>query len=108
MEEHEAEAQRLKLYLVENKELLNKVAMRQEVWNKFMELERRAKDPSRLMNARSNNLLQEEKERNKVNNALPKIEKELHELIEAWENANGGQFKVGGVITLDYFTFVSL
>ena len=71
--------------------------MRQEVWNKFMELERRAKDPSRLMNARGNSLLQEEKERNKVNRALPRIEEELHELIEEWEGKNGGQFKVGGV-----------
>merc|ERR1719233_2440680 len=71
--------------------------MRQEVWNKFMELERRAKDPTRLMNARGNSLLQEEKERNKVNKALPRIEEELQELIEEWENANGGQFKVGGV-----------
>jgi len=97
LEEHEAEAQRLKLYLDENKELFDKVAMRQEVWNKFMELERRAKDPTRLMNARGNSLLQEEKERNKVNKALPRIEEELQELIEEWENANGGQFKVGGV-----------
>lgn len=39
-----------------------------------MELERRAKDPTRLMNSRGNNLLQEEKERNKVNKALPRIE----------------------------------
>ena len=76
--------------------------MRQEVWNKFMELERRAKDPSRLMNARGNSLLQEEKERNKVNKALPRIEEELHELIEEWEANNGGQFKVGGVLYI-YF-----
>ena len=66
LEEHEEEAKRLKKYLDENKELFDRVAMRQEVWNKFMELERRAKDPSRLMNARGNSLLQEEKERNKV------------------------------------------
>ena len=39
-----------------------------------MELERRAKDPTRLMNSRGNQLLQEEKERNKVNKALPRIE----------------------------------
>jgi len=97
LEEHEAEAERLKTYLNENKDLFEKVAMRQEVWSKFMELERRAKDPSRLMNARGNSLLQEEKERNKVNKALPRIEQELQELIEDWERENGGQFKVGGV-----------
>ena len=31
----------MKNYLDENKELFDRVAMRQEVWNKFMELERR-------------------------------------------------------------------
>jgi len=97
LEEHEAEAQRLKVYLEENKELFDKVAARQEVWNKCMELERRAKDPSRLMNARGNSLLQEEKERNKVNKALPRLEEELQDLIEVWEENNGDQFKVGGV-----------
>jgi len=102
LEEHEEEAKRLKIYLDENKDLFDRVAMRQEVWNKFMELERRAKDPSRLMNARGNSLLQEEKERNKVNKALPRIEQELHELIEEWESCNGGQFKVGGVSFKDF------
>ena len=33
----------VKKYLHDNKELFNKVAQRQEVWNKFMELERKAK-----------------------------------------------------------------
>ena len=33
----------VKKYLHDNKDLFNKVAQRQEVWNKFMELERRAK-----------------------------------------------------------------
>lgn len=97
LEEHEAEAEKLKSYLNDNKELFEKVAMRQQVWSKFMELERRAKDPSRLMNARGNSLLMEEKERNKVNKALPRIEEELQELIDTWEGENGGQFKVGGV-----------
>ena len=62
-----------------------------------MELERCAKDPSRLMNARGNSLLREEKERNKVNKALPRIEEELQELIDEWEDEHGQQFKVGGV-----------
>ena len=68
-----------------------------------MELERRAKDPSRLMNARGNSLLVEEKERNKVNKALPRIEQELQELINNWESENGSQFKVGGVSQLTLF-----
>ena len=63
------------------------------------------------MNARGNSLLQEEKERNKVNKELPRIEEELHELIEEWEVNNGGQFKVGGVLehlnSLQYFFYQS-
>jgi len=96
LELHEAEVAKMKSYVNNNKELFDRVAMRQEVWNKFMELERRAKDPSRLMNARGNSLLVEEKERNKVNKALPRIEQELQELINNWESENGSQFKVGG------------
>ena len=48
------------------------------------------------MNARGNNLLMEEKERNKVNKALPRLEAELHELISNWEAAQGREFLVGG------------
>jgi hypothetical protein len=39
----------MKEYYNLHADLFKKVAQRQEVWNKFMELERRAKDPSRLV-----------------------------------------------------------
>merc|ERR1719219_2810503 len=96
LELHEAEVERLKAHYEENRELFTKVSQRQEVWSKFMELEKRAKDPTRLMNARGNNLLLEEKERNKVNKALPRLEEELHDLIAAWEANQGREFLVGG------------
>merc|ERR1719219_970108 len=96
LELHEAEVERLKAHYEENRELFTKVSQRQEVWSKFMELEKRAKDPTRLMNARGNNLLMEEKERNKVNKALPRLEEELHDLIAAWEAKQGREFLVGG------------
>jgi len=97
LEKHEDEVKRMKTYLSNNRELFDRVAQRQEVWNKFMELERRAKDPSRLINARGNSLLVEERERNKVNKALPRIEQDLQELISHWEKENGAQFEIGGV-----------
>merc|ERR1719436_627790 len=96
LEKHEAEVERLKALYEENRELFTKVSQRQEVWSKFIELEKRAKDPSRLMNSRGNNLLLEEKERSKVNKALPRLEQELHELIAAWEVTQGREFLVGG------------
>jgi len=96
LEEHEAELGRMQEYLAQNKDLFVRVAQRQEVWAKFMELERRAKDPARLMNSRGNQLLLEEKERNKVNKQLPRIEQELHDLIDQWEKEHGKEFKVNG------------
>merc|ERR1719334_242471 len=102
LEEHEAEVTKTKKYLNDNKELFNKVAQRQEVWNKFMELERRAKDPSRLLNARGTSLLVEEKERNKVNKALPRVEQELEQLIGDWETLHRTQFLMGGVSLKDF------
>ena len=50
----------------------------------------------RLMNARGDDLLMEEKERNRVNRVLPRLEAELHELISSWEAAQGREFLVGG------------
>lgn len=97
LDAHEAEVQRLKEHYKVHQDLFVKVEKRQEVWNKFKELESRAKDPSRLMNTRGNTLLLEEKERNKVNKALPRIEQELHELIEEWEGETGRVFLVHGV-----------
>lgn len=104
LEAHEAEARRMKDFYSLHGDLFRKVAQRQEVWNKFMELERRAKDPSRLMNARGNSLLIEEKERNKVNKALPKLEKELHDLIQEWEETSGQTFLVNGVNFMEYIS----
>ena len=68
-----------------------------------MELERKAKDPSRLMNARGTVLLEEEKERNKVNKTLPRVEQELHGLIQQWEQDHGTDFRVRGV---SFATFI--
>lgn len=97
LEQHEDEVKMLKTYLMLNRDLFTKVGQRQEVWRKYIELERRAKDPSRLMNTRGNQLLMEEKERNKVNKMLPKLEYELKDLISSWEDQNQTEFLVGGV-----------
>ena len=40
--------------------------------------------------------MMEEKERNKVNKALPRLEQELHDLIAKWEQEQGREFLVGG------------
>jgi len=102
LEVHEAEAKKLKEHYELHKDLYFRVSKRAEIWSKFMELERKAKDPSRLMNARGNSLLMEEKERNKVNKQLPRVEQELHQLIKEWEEETGHTFLVEGVNFEEY------
>ena len=97
LEAHEAEVLRLKKYLDDNQELFDKVCKRQEVWRRYMDLESRAKDPTRLMNSRGNSLLEEERERNSVNRALPRVEQELRELIVEYEIRNDCPFLIEGV-----------
>ena len=42
------------------------------------------------MNARGNSLLMEEKERNKVNKTLPRVEEELHKMAEIFGGGETG------------------
>eukprot|EP00088_Acartia_fossae_P036976 TRINITY_DN3816_c0_g1_i5.p1 TRINITY_DN3816_c0_g1~~TRINITY_DN3816_c0_g1_i5.p1 ORF type:complete len:685 (-),score=168.86 TRINITY_DN3816_c0_g1_i5:182-2236(-) len=102
LEAHEAEANRLREHYEVHKSLFEKVSKWQEIWDKYQDLERKAKDPSRLMNARGNALLIEEKERKLVNKQMPKIEQELHSLIKDWEQETGSAFLVGGRNFEDY------
>jgi len=102
LELHELEVESVKRHLEVHKNLYEKVRQWQDVWQRAMDLERKAKDPSRLMNARGNNLLQEEKERNKVNKQLPRVESELCRLIEEWEVSKGTKFLVGGCDFKEY------
>jgi len=97
LEAHEAEVLRLKKYLDDNQELFAKVSKRQEVWKRYMDLESRAKDPTRLMNSRGNSLLEEERERKSVNRALPRVEEELQVLIDEWERRHDCPFLIEGV-----------
>jgi len=99
---HEDEVSRLKHYYNVHEDLFRLVSKWQEVWEKYQELERKAKDPSRLINARGNALLIEEKERKRVNNQLPKTENELHQRIREWETEHGTDFVVGGKNFEDY------
>ena len=50
------------------------------------------------MNARGNSLLIEEKERNRVNKLLPKLEKELQDLIQGMD--------MDIVIDIDVYTYI--
>ena len=103
LEKHDVveEVTKIKKYFEDNKNIFDKVAERQDLWNKFVELEKQAKDPSRLLNARGTRLLEEEKERNIVSKALPKVDQELDVLLRDWERLHGTRFVVGGVTLKD-------
>ena len=92
---------KIEKYFQDNMNIFDKVAERQDLWNKFVELERRAKDPSRLLNARGTRLLVEEKERNIVSKALPKVDQELDLILRNWESLHGTNFVVGEISLKD-------
>ncbi|XP_059570454.1 protein regulator of cytokinesis 1 isoform X2 [Alligator mississippiensis] len=98
---HDAEVGRLKHYYETHRELFEAVQKWEENWRLFLELERKASDPSRFAN-RGGNLLKEEKQRAKLQKTLPKLEEELRVRIEGWEHENQEAFLVSGQQFMEY------
>ncbi|KAG7157017.1 regulator of cytokinesis 1-like 1 [Homarus americanus] len=70
---YEREIKKWKKYYMENSELLGMVATFLTLFGNMLELEERAKDPSRLFNTRGGALLQEEKAKKKVKAQQAKV-----------------------------------
>ncbi|XP_034049246.1 protein regulator of cytokinesis 1b isoform X1 [Thalassophryne amazonica] len=98
---HDAEIQRLKQHYEGHKELFEGVHCWEESWRLFLELEKKATDPSRFTN-RGGNLLKEEKQRSDLQKSLPKLEKKLKTQIDALESEQGQEFLVNGQKFLEY------
>ncbi|KAI1904123.1 hypothetical protein AGOR_G00002450 [Albula goreensis] len=92
---HDAELLRLKQHYEAHRELFEGVQRWQDSWDLFIELEKKATDPSRFTN-RGGNLLKEEKQRTDLLKSLPKLEKRLKVQLEAWEREQGREFLVQG------------
>ncbi|XP_023698850.1 protein regulator of cytokinesis 1-like isoform X2 [Paramormyrops kingsleyae] len=92
---HEDELQRLRQHFEEHQELYEGVHQWQENWLLFLELEKKATDPSRFTN-RGGNLLKEEKQRADLQKNLPKLEKKLKAQIDVWEQEQGREFLIDG------------
>ena len=60
----------IKTYFVENEALFAKIARRQALWRRMIELEEAQKDPNRLKKARGTQLLDEEKDKKRINKVL--------------------------------------
>uniref|UniRef100_A0A3Q0S4R7 Protein regulator of cytokinesis 1b n=1 Tax=Amphilophus citrinellus TaxID=61819 RepID=A0A3Q0S4R7_AMPCI len=98
---HDAEIQRLKQHYEDHKELFEGVHRWEESWRLFLELEKKATDPTRFTN-RGGNLLKEEKQRSELLKSLPKTEKKLKAQIDTWESEQGREFQVNGQKFLQY------
>lgn len=102
LEAHDQEVKRLRDVYNLNPEMYNLIDRRQELWEKMTELEDKANDTNRLFGNRGCSLLQEEKERKRVRNELPRIEKSLKEAILGWELVNEKPFLVHGQLLEDF------
>ncbi|XP_042342525.1 protein regulator of cytokinesis 1b isoform X1 [Plectropomus leopardus] len=98
---HDAEIQRLKQHYEDHKELFDGVHQWEESWRLFLEMEKKATDPTRFNN-RGGNLLKEQKQRSELQKSLPKLEKKLKAQIDAWESEQGREFLVNGQKFLQY------
>ncbi|XP_073320669.1 protein regulator of cytokinesis 1b [Pagrus major] len=98
---HDAEIQRLKQHYEDHRELFDGVHQWEESWTRFLELEKKATDPTRFTN-RGGNLLKEEKQRSELHKSLPKLEKKLKAQIDAWEAEQGREFLINSQKFLQY------
>ncbi|CAG5120269.1 unnamed protein product [Candidula unifasciata] len=94
---HELELKNVKQYYNTHRDLLEKIARRQEYFANMIVFEDKASDPNRFFNDRGGKLLQEEKARKKLMKDLPKIEEEVAEAIQKWELENQKEFLVDGM-----------
>ncbi|KAM6388261.1 protein regulator of cytokinesis 1 isoform 1-T1 [Pluvialis apricaria] len=101
LELHDAEVGKMKRYYETHKDLLEAVQKWEENWKLFLELERKATDPSRYTN-RGGNLLKEEKQRAKLQKTLSKLQEELESRVQAWEQEHEGAFLVKGQQFMEY------
>ncbi|XP_063201966.1 protein regulator of cytokinesis 1 isoform X3 [Chroicocephalus ridibundus] len=95
LELHDAEVKKMKSHYETHKDLFVAVQKWEENWKLFLELERKATDPSRYTN-RGGNLLKEEKQRAKLLKTLSKLQEQLESRVQAWEQEQEGPFLVKG------------
>ncbi|XP_054025033.1 protein regulator of cytokinesis 1 [Dryobates pubescens] len=95
LELHDTEVVKMKNYYEAHKDLFEAVQKWEQSWNLFLELERKASDPSRFTN-RGGSLLKEEKQRSKLQKVLSKLQDELEKKIQAWQQEHQTVFLVKG------------
>ncbi|XP_042903473.1 protein regulator of cytokinesis 1 [Parasteatoda tepidariorum] len=100
---YEHELSKWKKYYEEVGDILIKVEKRQNLWNMLMELEENVSNPHRLQN-RGGNLLQEEKDRKKLQKELPTLEDSIFNDIDLYQSKFGKPFLFYGEDYRNYVT----
>ncbi|XP_035205141.1 protein regulator of cytokinesis 1-like [Stegodyphus dumicola] len=91
LEAYDNEAEKWRSYHKRTEQIINKINKRQQLWELMITFENKASDPSRYKNRRGN-LLQEERERKKVQKNLPTLENEIITDINNYESLTGELF----------------
>ncbi|BFZ01283.1 hypothetical protein BsWGS_04323 [Bradybaena similaris] len=102
LQTHEQELENVRQYYSANKDILDKIARRQDLFRSMIVFEEKASDPNRFFSDRGGKLLQEEKARKKLLKELPKVEEEVTEAILKWESDNQKDFLVNGMKFPDF------
>uniref|UniRef100_A0A1B0FK19 Protein regulator of cytokinesis 1-like n=1 Tax=Glossina morsitans morsitans TaxID=37546 RepID=A0A1B0FK19_GLOMM len=92
---HELELEDLKLYYENNRQLFELYADRNILWDRMQALEAKACEPGRYNN-RGGQLLKEEKERKTIATKLPKIEQQIQQLVQVYQEREHVPFLVYG------------
>lgn len=88
---HDLEIGKMKKFYSTNCDLFQLIENRSELWSRMLELEESALMPGRFKN-RGGQLLKEEKERNRLEKRIPKIEEQLIHLANTYQSKYGKPF----------------
>jgi len=86
------EVENAKKFYEDNIAIYRLIEDREHLWNKMIMMQEQANDPARLWQNRGGQLLKEEKERKVIQKELPRVEKELKSLLQAFEQREGRLF----------------
>ncbi|KAL9885051.1 protein regulator of cytokinesis 1-like [Glossina fuscipes fuscipes] len=101
---HELELDDLKLYYENNRQLFELYADRNILWDRMQALEAKASEPGRYNN-RGGQLLKEEKERKTIATKLPKIEQQIQQFVQMYEEREHAPFLVYGENIVDVMNY---
>ena len=103
---HETELEKIRAFYTKAKPIFDVFKQHCQIWNEFVEMERKVNDPSRLLSrGRGGGLLQEQKKRREIERQMPKIGEKLKNLVDQWERETGELFQIADIPIFDYINY---